>query len=34
MLFEDGYQAFSKITDLKNLVGVKFVNELGILEEG
>ncbi len=34
MLFEDGYRAFSKVGNLKNVVGVVFLNELGMQEEG
>lgn len=34
MLFEDGYNAFSKIPNLKSMVGVSFINEFGIKEEG
>ena len=34
MLFEDGYTAFMKVSNLKNMVGVYFINELGIQEEG
>lgn len=34
MLFEDGFAAFMKVPDLKQIVGVVFVNELGQQEEG
>lgn len=30
MLFEDGYQAFSKVHNLKSIVGIVFINELGM----
>jgi hypothetical protein len=33
-LFEDGYKAFMKVPDLKSIVGVVFINELGVQEEG
>jgi hypothetical protein len=28
-LFQDGFAAFQKVSDLKHLVGVVFVSELG-----
>jgi len=34
MLFEDGYRAFAKVDNLKNVVGVQFLNEFGMQEEG
>lgn len=30
MLFEDGYHELMKVTNLKNMVGVYFINEFGI----
>ena len=33
-LFQDGFSAFSKVTDLKQIVGVVFISELGMQEEG
>ena len=33
-LFQDGYQAFSKVGNLKSIVGVVFINEMGMQEEG
>ena len=29
-IFEDGFYAFSKVPNLKSIVGVVFVNELGM----
>lgn len=34
MLFEDGYHAFSKVANLKHVVGVVFINQHGMQEEG
>jgi hypothetical protein len=33
-LFEDGFNAFMKVPDLKQIVGVAFINEHGQQEEG
>jgi len=33
-LFQDGYTAFMKVADLKQIVGVIFINEHGVQEEG
>ena len=33
-MFQDGFSAFSKVTDLKQIVGVVFISELGMQEEG
>ena len=33
-LFQDGYHAFSKVANLKSIVGVVFINEMGMREEG
>ena len=33
-LFQDGYTAFMKVADLKQIVGVVFINEHGVQEEG
>jgi hypothetical protein len=30
MLFEDGFTAFSKVSNLKHVVGVVFINEFGM----
>lgn len=34
MIFEDGFNAFSKLNNIKNVVGVIFISELGVQEEG
>jgi len=33
-LFQDGFAAFQKVSDLKQIVGVVFVSDLGVQEEG
>ena len=33
-LFQDGFHAFSKVANLKSMVGVVFINDLGMREEG